>query len=78
MKVRELIEKLQEFDPELGVEFQYTYYGGCGCDPWENVVERDVGLVELATTWEWREAPGPRGGAVKKRYIEVPIVRLSE
>lgn len=79
MKVHELIEKLQEFDPELDVEFTYTVSEGCcSWNSYESTEERDVESVYEATTTEWRDAPGPRGGPVKRRQVEVPIVRLGE
>lgn len=79
MKVRELIEKLQEFDPEWPVEFVYTYYEGCcSSNSWENKEERDVGEVYEATQRVSRKVEGPRGGKPAWRTVEEPVVRLAE
>lgn len=79
VKVHELIEKLQEFDGDLEVEFSYTYSSGC-CS-WNSSYdseERNVGEVNLAEQRVSRWMRGPRGGKEAWRTVTENVVRLSE
>lgn len=79
MNVGELIEKLQEFDPKLDVEFQYSYSSGCcGWNSSYDTEERNVGEVTLAEQRVSRKIPGPRGGKEAWRTVTESCVRLSE
>lgn len=82
MKVSELIERLQQLDPDMRVMFQYTYSSSfsscCNMEHYEETEERDVDSVAVGATRENTWAKGPRGGKEAWRMVDVPVVLLGE